>query len=88
MDKSKKDHPDHLLVALSSWCSSCKSSLQHVKAKPQESYVLVVFDEPEDVAKVLVKFGVEAPCFYVPEVERVLKIDELPWRKKFRDVAW
>ncbi len=71
------------LVAFASWCSSCREKLMGTKASP-ESYIFVsVYEEPEQSARVINRLGLKSSCVHGPDLAKILRINALPWSRKF-----
>ncbi|MCX6124747.1 MAG: hypothetical protein NTV34_08360 [Proteobacteria bacterium] len=70
------------LVAVSSWCTSCKVSLKAAAKRPQDYVFMVVFDDDQAVEAVLNRFALKSECISGANLAELLKIDELPWSRK------
>ena len=69
------------LVAISSWCTSCKDSLLAAQKHPKDFVFITVFDDEQAMEKVLNRFDVKSECISGENLTELLKIDALPWSR-------
>jgi hypothetical protein len=68
-----------MVFAVASWCSSCKESLVRASTSGDKALILVAYDEPEKVERVLKKYDVKAPCVSSEALTKLWSIRSLPF---------